>query len=137
MHCFIEYISVDRIAELSALERYDYIVVRLRVDNILQNTALSEQEKAEHLHVIVNHIKQMTDVFANQVVVMDGEPICYSAVSNADIIRFINDQNYTVYAVTYQDKFFDYGIVGTMIVKEESDGFKLLSFYLSCKVLKR
>lgn len=86
MYCFIEYISIDRIVELYALERYDYIVVWLRFDNILKNTSLSELEKVEQIHVIVNHIKQMTDVFAKQVVIIDGEPICYSTVSNADIL---------------------------------------------------
>lgn len=53
-----------------------------------------------------------------------------------DIERFIDEKNYKVIAVEYEDKFLKEGIIGLAILKI-SKNIEIDTFLLSCRVLKR
>ena len=54
-----------------------------------------------------------------------------------DIEKFIDDKNYNVIAIEYQDKFAKEGIIAFAILKKEEKQNIIDTFLLSCRVLKR
>jgi len=54
-----------------------------------------------------------------------------------DIEKFIDDKNYNVIAVEYQDKFAKEGIIALAIIEKKDKESIIDTFLLSCRVLKR
>ena len=57
--------------------------------------------------------------------------------SESDISNFINSKNYRVYSLQLLDKFGDNGIVGEIIIKDNSQEWEIDTFLLSCRVIGR
>lgn len=55
-----------------------------------------------------------------------------------DIQSMANDKNYVTFAIELDDKFGDYGLIGVVIIKLNSDkGATIDTWIMSCRVLKR
>ena len=55
----------------------------------------------------------------------------------SEIKNFINNNNHTVIAVSYKDKFANEGITGLVILNHKNDLIEIDTFLLSCRILKR
>ena len=59
--------------------------------------------------------------------------------TEAEIMNFVNDENYDIFGVEVQDKYGDYGLTALCIVKKDNKNNSLLidSFLLSCRIIGR
>ena len=57
--------------------------------------------------------------------------------SKGEVIDFIHDKNYKVFALKAKDKYGDMGIVCVAVVEETSDKYIIKNFMLSCRVFNR
>ena len=57
--------------------------------------------------------------------------------TETDIERFINSDNYTVFALGYEDKFNNEGIVGLVIILNDGESLEIDTFLLSCRIIGR
>lgn len=54
-----------------------------------------------------------------------------------EIIKILNDQNYNITLIKFEDKFGSHGIIGTYITKRDTNNINIIDFALSCRVLNR
>ena len=57
--------------------------------------------------------------------------------SEADIQNFLNDSNFTIYSVSVNDKYGDYGITALIIIDYSNKHVEIDTFLMSCRIIGR
>lgn len=147
---YIPTLQILNVKNITILNRYlnnttvltDEAINRNKIYKILEQRKKKEQQMSKkeflkYCNIKISIYKANENDFyrINELLSRTNQMNLNNKILSVDELKKINQkEEYTIFSIKMTDIFADYGIVGTVIIKEKSDTIEIKYFAISCKV---